>query len=186
MPVLLVAAVSLLVYLNSLNGDFAFDDHRAILTNDDLDAEKTTLWQLFVHDFWGGAMTRKESQKSYRPLTVLTFRYLNHYFSGLHPYTYHVVNVALHAVCSLLYLEVCRILLTGRELWATAAACLFAAHAIHTEAVSCPLELIVELLIPLLFIYPPMSSPLYTGCKCSRKGRVAVWSVLLTVISLLC
>ena len=137
-PSLLVAALSLLVFLNSLNGDFVFDDHRAILTNDDLDVEKTTLWDLFVHDFWGGAMTRKESHKSYRPLTVVTFRYLNHYFSGLRPYSYHAVNVVLHAICSLLYLEVCRILLPGKEIWAVAAACLFAAHAIHTEAVSRP------------------------------------------------
>ena len=135
-PSLLVATLSLLVYLNSLDGDFVFDDHRAILTNDDLDVEKTTLWELFVHDFWGGAMSRKESHKSYRPLTVVTFRYLNHYFSGLRPYSYHAVNVALHAACSLLYLEVCRVLLAGSEAWATAAACSFAAHAVHTEAVS--------------------------------------------------
>lgn len=135
-PSSLVTAISVLVYLNSLEGDFAFDDHRAILTNDDLDVEKTTVWELFEHDFWGGTMSRKESHKSFRPLTVLTFRYLNHYFSGLHPFSYHLVNVLLHAGCSVLFLEVCRLLLLGKEMWATFAACLFAAHSIHTEAVS--------------------------------------------------
>lgn len=132
-----VFAVSFFVYYNSLCGGFVFDDHRAILTNDDLDPEKTDLWGVFVNDFWGGHMSRSESHKSYRPLTVLTYRYLNFWFSRLEPFAYHLVNVLLHCAASVLFLLVCLRLLGGRrKKWAAIyAATLFSVHSIHTEAV---------------------------------------------------
>ena len=68
---------------------------------------KTFLFDLFQHDFWGGHMSRVESHKSYRPLTVLTYRYFNFYFSELRPYSYHLVNVLLHCIASLPFLWVC-------------------------------------------------------------------------------
>ena len=112
-----------------------FDDHRAILTNGDLDAGKTSFWRLFINDFWGGHMSRIESHKSYRPLTVLTFRYLNFWFAGLEPFSYHLVNVLLHCVASVLFLLISRRVLGGRERWPLYAAILFAVHSVHTEAV---------------------------------------------------
>ena len=143
----LVFGASFFIYLSSLDGDFVFDDHRGILTNDDLDASKTSLFDLFQHDFWGGHMSRVESHKSYRPLTVLTYRYFNFYFSELRPYSYHVVNVLLHCIASLLFLRLCELLIGGKRTaavnvrglplsWPTFAALLFAVHSIHTEAVS--------------------------------------------------
>lgn len=137
LSVAIVGVVSVLVYSSSFECGFVFDDHRAILTNDDLDASKTSVWGLFTNDFWGGSMSRRESHKSYRPLTVLTFRYLNHYFSGLEPAGYHVVNVALHAVASVLFLFAAEVILGSVGMWPTYAALLFATHSIHTEAVSC-------------------------------------------------
>lgn len=150
----LVFAASLLSYWSSLEGGFVFDDHRGVLTNDDLDSSKTSLWEVFQHDFWGGPMSRKESHKSYRPLSVLTYRYFNFYFSGLEPYTYHLVNVLLHCLASVLVMFLYRCILgctsssTGcisssavgfhfHLNWSTYAALLFAVHSIHTEAVSC-------------------------------------------------
>ena len=145
----LVFAAAFLSYWSSLDGDFVFDDHRGVLTNDDLDAGKTSLLEVFQHDFWGGLMSRKESHKSYRPLTVLTYRYLNFYFSALAPYGYHLVNVLLHGLASILVLLLSRCILgctqslrisvAGLDIgvdWSTYAALLFAVHSIHTEAVS--------------------------------------------------
>ena len=132
----LVAAVSALVYLNSLEGGFVFDDHRAILTNDDLDQEKTTVWNVFLHDFWGGTMRRKESHKSYRPLTILTYRYFNHVFFGLNPYSYHLVNVILHSTVCVLFLMIAEIVLQQKKSeWPLLAALLFTTHSIHVESV---------------------------------------------------
>lgn len=144
-----VFTVSFLSYWSSLDGGFVFDDHRGVLTNDDLDPSKTSLWEVFQHDFWGGLMSRKESHKSYRPLTVLTYRYLNFWFSSLEPYGYHLVNVLFHCMAAVLVLVLCHCFLGeggcslalgaggGLQLdWSTYAALLFAVHSIHTEAVS--------------------------------------------------
>lgn len=141
--VVLVFTAAVLAYYNSLEAGFVFDDHRGILTNDDLDPSRTSLWDLFQHDFWGGSMSRVESHKSYRPLTVLSYRYLNFYFTERRPYGYHVVNVSMHAAVSVLFLTVCRLVLEGgggrrgrAGVWSTFAALLFAVHSVHTEAVS--------------------------------------------------
>ena len=128
-------AVSLLVYINSINGGFVFDDHRGILENKDLRPEERSLWQLLNNDFWGGSMTREASHKSYRPITVLSYRYLNYAISGLSPFSYHLVNVLLHGVVCLLFLYLCRIV-QGRGTWSLFSALLFAVHSVHTEAVS--------------------------------------------------
>ena len=65
--------VSILCFVNSLNGDFVHDDIPAICTNPDVLAE-TSLIELFQNDFWGKPMAHPDSHKSYRPLTTLTFR----------------------------------------------------------------------------------------------------------------
>jgi len=62
----------------------------------------TPVWRLLVDDFWGTPLRHSGSHKSYRPLTVLTFR-LNYLLSGLEPFSYHLVNVTLHAAVTALY-----------------------------------------------------------------------------------
>ncbi|KFB49864.1 hypothetical protein ZHAS_00017889 [Anopheles sinensis] len=44
----------------------------------------------------------EQSHKSYRPLCVLTFRW-NYLLHGLEPAGYHLVNVLLHTIVSLMY-----------------------------------------------------------------------------------
>ncbi len=100
--------LSLAVYWNSLPGDLVFDDITAIRDNKDLRDHVSPL-QLWSHDFWGAPIHSERSHKSYRPLTVLTFRW-NYYQAGGsdHPVGFHAVNVLLHAVVTLLYYELCR------------------------------------------------------------------------------
>lgn len=78
-------------------------------------------------------LLQERSHKSYRPLTVLTFR-LNYIFSELSSASYHLLNVALHAVVCVLFLRVCRPFLDKSS--SLVAVLLFAVHPIHTEAVS--------------------------------------------------
>uniref|UniRef100_A0A8C6L0U7 Protein O-mannosyl-transferase TMTC3 n=1 Tax=Nothobranchius furzeri TaxID=105023 RepID=A0A8C6L0U7_NOTFU len=68
-------------YWNSLSCGFVFDDVSAILDNKDL-RPTTPIRNLFLNDFWGTPMAEERSHKSYRPLTVLTFR-LNYLTSSL-------------------------------------------------------------------------------------------------------
>lgn len=94
----------------------------------------TSLAQVFSDDFWGNSLSDPESHQSYRPLTVLTFRW-NRQLHGMQPAGFHVVNILLHAVVCLLLLGVFRC--SGvNHTTSLVATFLFAAHPIHTEAVS--------------------------------------------------
>ncbi|XP_062856825.1 protein O-mannosyl-transferase TMTC3 [Trichomycterus rosablanca] len=119
-------------YWNSLLCGFVFDDVSAILDNKDL-RPSTPIKNLFLNDFWGTPMSEERSHKSYRPLTVLTFR-LNYLLSELNSASYHLFNVILHAVVCVFFLRFCRLLLDPTT--SLVAALLFAVHPIHTEAIT--------------------------------------------------
>ena len=72
-PVLLLSLVSSACYFNSIFGGFVFDDVSAIKDNKDL-RPNSPLSNIFYNDFWGLPMSKEQSHKSYRPLTVLSFR----------------------------------------------------------------------------------------------------------------
>jgi hypothetical protein len=79
---------------------------RAILTNADL--KPSTPWsRLLENDFWGTSLRERGSHGSYRPLCVATYR-LNYLMGGLEPLGYHVVNVALHALCTALVVRIAK------------------------------------------------------------------------------
>ena len=73
----IVATVAVIIYLNTLSGDFVHDDLPAIVMNRDV-LGTNSLLDLLKNDFWGMPMSEKLSHKSYRPLTTLTFRYVYH------------------------------------------------------------------------------------------------------------
>nr|XP_005007211.1 transmembrane and TPR repeat-containing protein 4 isoform X3 [Cavia porcellus] len=144
---LVVGFVSLLCFARSYDGDFVFDDSEAIVNNKDLQAD-TPLGDLWHHDFWGSRLSSNNSHKSYRPLTVLTFR-LNYYLSGgFHPAGFHVVNILLHGGVSVLMVDVFSVLFGGLQFTSKGqrahlaprasflAALLFAVHPVHTECVA--------------------------------------------------
>ena len=69
----IIAVTSFACYVNNLRADFVHDDVRAILANPDV-RRQDSLAALFRNDFWGKPMADKTSHKSYRPITVLSFR----------------------------------------------------------------------------------------------------------------
>ena len=131
----IVAVTAIGCYLNSLQGGLVHDDVFAIKDNSDV-TTGTPLHQLFLNDFWGKPMSDQTSHKSYRPLTVMTFR-LNYHFHGLEPFGYHTINVVLHCIATLLFSFLCWRVIFIRYGGATLlAGLLFATHPVHTEAVS--------------------------------------------------
>lgn len=62
------------VYCNSLAGDLVHDDVSAIAANRDVTDPSAGTWDFLYNDFWGTAMSDPTSHKSYRPLTILTFK----------------------------------------------------------------------------------------------------------------
>lgn len=130
---LVCGAVALLLYVNTLDADFCYDDSRAIKTNPDLLPE--TPWtNVLFSDFWGTLLTHSGSHKSFRPLCTLSFR-LNYALGGLEPRGYHLFNVCLHCCVTALFTALCDLLLAGGS-WSLLAGLLFASHPVHTEAVA--------------------------------------------------
>ncbi|XP_046810295.1 protein O-mannosyl-transferase Tmtc3 [Lucilia cuprina] len=136
-----IFCLCLLSYYNSTQCGLVFDDISAIRDNKDL-RPTTPLKNIFLNDFWGTPMRKEHSHKSYRPLTVLTFRF-NYWLHELESYGYHAINVVLHLAVCLLWKRVSRLLVlqcTQRESLAVKCSffstLLFAVHPIHTEAVT--------------------------------------------------
>ncbi|XP_017892077.1 transmembrane and TPR repeat-containing protein 4-like [Ceratina calcarata] len=124
-----------LCFANSYNGQFVFDDSEAIIHNDDV--QTSPLMDIFKNDFWGTRLTYKQSHKSYRPFTILSFR-LHYWIRGsLVAQDFHIVNIILHTIICILMLPVLNILLGfERKNIAFYTVALFSVHPVHTEAVS--------------------------------------------------
>ena len=70
-------AMAIVIYCNSLAGEFVHDDLSAITANSDVTGSGSGSWADFLfNDFWGTKMNDPRSHKSYRPLTILTFKYV--------------------------------------------------------------------------------------------------------------
>ena len=92
------ACVGFACYLNSVICGFVFDDRLAIIDNADVQ-HGAPLADVWVNDFWGKSLRKTDSHKSYRPLTVLSFRAHTWWRQGPpEPAPFHAVNAALHAV----------------------------------------------------------------------------------------
>uniref|UniRef100_A0A8C4V8E1 dolichyl-phosphate-mannose--protein mannosyltransferase n=1 Tax=Falco tinnunculus TaxID=100819 RepID=A0A8C4V8E1_FALTI len=196
---MVVALISFLCFANSYDGDFVFDDSEAIINNKDLRAE-TPLGDLWHHDFWGSKLSSNTSHKSYRPLTVLTFR-INYLFAGgFYPVGFHVINIILHCTISVLMVDVFSILLGGLQFsnkgrrlnlapkTSLLAALLFAVHPVHTECVAGIVGR-ADLLCALFFLLSFLGY-----CKAFRENKEGhhfsiFWvlvSVILGAIAMLC
>ncbi|XP_034668384.1 protein O-mannosyl-transferase TMTC1 isoform X1 [Drosophila subobscura] len=127
------SALAFVLYLNTFNAGFVYDDRRAILANGDVTGART-LAGIWRNDYWGTPLADSGSHGSWRPLCVLSFR-LNFLAGGLAATGYHVTNVLLHCLATWLVVLVGRTLFPSRA-GVLAAGALFAAHPAHTEAVA--------------------------------------------------
>jgi len=107
---------------------------RAILTNADLRPDSSWL-DILINDFWGTPLQHSGSHKSYRPVCVATFK-LNYLFGELKPFGYHLVNVILHGIVSVLFYCLTKHIFGTATLPRLIATLLFILHPIHTEAVA--------------------------------------------------
>jgi len=139
---LVTGVLSLLCYWSTQQADFTFDDNSAILGNKDI-LPHTPISHLLYNDFWGTKVTSNTSHKSYRPLVVLTFRLSYYLAGGFKPWYFHIVNIVLHTLNSVLLLRVFSLIFHGG--YTKNFACpkasllcgvLFAVHPIHTESVA--------------------------------------------------
>ncbi|MEW6750796.1 MAG: tetratricopeptide repeat protein [Candidatus Latescibacterota bacterium] len=125
-----VAGAGLAAYANSLAGVFVFDDLSAIVDN----ARLRRLWP-----------PQQVIGASFRPLLVYTLA-LNHAVGGLDPWSYHVVNAAVHLLAGMvlyglvrrtLELDALRPRWGGHSRWlALGVAGVWVVHPLHTQSVT--------------------------------------------------
>ena len=138
---IIVFLISIGTYWNVYRCDFVFDDHLAIRGNRDVDTSKTGWRDVWSHDFWGKDLKAIDSHKSWRPITIFSFR-LDHYFFEFNASYYHVMNSIYHALVSSCVIPFCFYLFRRRDHdakdldQATVASILFAVHPVHVEAVT--------------------------------------------------
>ncbi len=118
-----IAALSLACYANTLGNGFVFDDSAYLAS----EAVRTlALGELFGTSWMGLAL--------YRPITLLSLG-CDFQLFGEVPWGYHLTNVLLHTVNSLLLYALARDLL-GEDRAALWAALLYASHPLQTEVVA--------------------------------------------------
>jgi protein O-mannosyl-transferase len=125
---ILVAFLAVAAYANSVGNDFAYDDDGILTQNPTV-----------VSGDWAAALSQSwwpnavGSAGLYRPLTSASFA-AEWSVSGGSPRAFHAVNVAVHALVSLLVFAL--LLALGTRAGAFAGGALFAIHPVHTEAVA--------------------------------------------------
>ena len=123
-PVALVALAAGAVYAHTLGYQFVYDDMWVIVKNDRV--HSLASWrEILVGPWW--------PQGLYRPLTSLTYA-ADWTLGGGSPLLFHLNNVLLHALASILVYTLAARLLARPA--ALAAGLLFAVHPVHVEAVA--------------------------------------------------
>ncbi|MCI0659329.1 MAG: hypothetical protein L0170_19930, partial [Acidobacteria bacterium] len=130
MACLLLAVLAVAAYAGTLGNGFVFDD-RAVIADDSSEPTLGSLPRLLTAPYWTG---EGRANRLYRPLTSVSFA-LNEILGGARPWTFHLVNLLLHALVSIiLYLLLVR--LFGEGTLPFAAAALFCVHPLLSEAVA--------------------------------------------------
>jgi len=131
LPILLLVLVSALVYANSLQNGFVFDDIGTIVENKYITDFSKNLPSFFNSSYFKIAHT----EGSYRPVATFTYYLLYAAFS-LNPFGYHLASLILHILnVILVYFLLNR--LQPTRLTSLLAALMFACHPVISEAVNC-------------------------------------------------
>ena len=131
LALIILSTLSLVLYSNTFSAGYVWDDRAAIIGNNDV--QNGNLLDIWRHDFWGQDITLTDSHKSYRPLTVLSYR-INYALHQFNASGYHIMNVLLHVgVVCLFYVFSNKM---TSQFGAFIAALLFAVHPVHVESVA--------------------------------------------------
>ena len=128
---ILFVLVSGIVYYNSLNNGFHFDDFHHIVENKDIrDLHNIPIFFIDTDTF------SKDDIDHYRPLLLSTYA-INYSMGRLHPAGYHIVNLLFHAGTAFLIFLILQVIVKHHPFFtALASGMIFLVHPFNSEAVN--------------------------------------------------
>ena len=131
LPVLLPAALGIVVYLNALSNGFVFDDMTTIVHNAYIKDPGKNFPAFFNLDYFKIA----QAEVSYRPIATLSY-FLIYALFGLNPLAFHLASLLLH-IFNVIGVYVLVDMIQHNKKTSLIAALVFACHPILTETVNC-------------------------------------------------
>ena len=163
--VLPLVAACLLVFANTLGGDFVYDDTRQIVRNV-LIQDNGLIWKALASDVWAFKGDGSVAASNYWRPTFTLWNIICFRLFGMNPVGWHVANVLLHTgVCLLAYSLLRRWAFTAAI--AFTIALIFAVHPVHVESVAW-IAGSPDLLFALFFLGSLWFATSYKG---SRSGK---------------
>lgn len=130
----IVAAVAFLIYVNTLNHQYALDDVAVIYQNKFVQKGIAGIPQILTTFYWQGYWDQNAGL--YRPLSLVMFAVEWEFFPN-QPFIGHLINVVLYAAaCYLLFLLLVRLFPKFPPVFSCCIALLFTVHPVHTEVVA--------------------------------------------------
>ncbi|MBI5641848.1 MAG: tetratricopeptide repeat protein [Deltaproteobacteria bacterium] len=122
------------VYYNALFTPFMWDDKTLVLYNTGIKGGLESVLSAFSPRLWGLRVDNDAFRSFYRPLhTILSM--LDYRIWGLNPFGFHLTNVIVHFLNTILVF-VFALKLTEERITSFIAAAVFAVHPVHTESVT--------------------------------------------------
>ena len=132
----LLLVLSFLVFGNSVNNGFTYDDKPFIANNYLVQQGFAGIPTLLTTDFWEGYTSNSQANPSYRPFPLITLA-VEHGIFGLSPGTHHFFNVLWYALTVVLLFWLMQLFFIDRYPGlALGAAILFCVHPLHSEVVA--------------------------------------------------
>lgn len=143
--VLVLALVSILIYVRGIDYGYVLDDKIVISDNDFTSAGVSGIWDIFTTESMTGYFGEQKNLVAgnrYRPLSLVTFAAEVELF-GKSPRAHHIGNLLWYALCCIVLFRTLYLLLQNRDpshrkWWSLAfiASMLYAVHPTHVEAVA--------------------------------------------------
>jgi predicted membrane-bound mannosyltransferase len=165
------------LYSNSLLNGFVWDDHFIIVQNTAIKDARNVVG-FFTQDFWRNS-TLGIYSGFYRPIVLVSF-FLDFMLWGLNPFGFHLVNISIHLMNTLLVFFIITLLTKDRSL-GLFSGIFFGIHPVQTEVVNAIFNR--GDLLATFFVF--LSLFLYLRFLSIRKSYLYVLSLCVFVFALL-
>lgn len=133
-PYIILIFLVVLVFANSIHNSFVWDDYDLIVNNPKIDLSLREIPSIFFQPQWKIVGLADYRQDYYRPVGYL-FWVINYKIWGLNPSGFHLTNIALHLLCSIILYRIGLMLFNNEKVLSLVGASIFAVYPVHNEPV---------------------------------------------------